>query len=265
MIHKIVKISAVIILIAGVFTSCKYEKLLKSSDYKLKYKKAVEYYRAKDYEHAIGLLEQINPVLKATKQADTVLYYLADSYFEQEDYILAEHHFKQFYNTFGNHQWAAKAEYMQAYCNFKMSPRPQLDQSYTKKAINQFQIFLNRHPNHAKADESRKYIRQLRDKLAKKAYNAAKLYYRMEDYKASIIALENCLKEYPGTTYREDLRYLILKSKFFLASNSVQEKKQERYQSTLDEYYTFKDQFPDSEYIDNVKDIYNKTQNYLEN
>jgi outer membrane protein assembly factor BamD len=87
----------------------------------------------------------------------------------------------------------------------------------------------------------------------------------MKDYKASIIALENCLKQFPNTTYREDLRYLILKSKFYLASNSVYEKKQERYQSTLDEYYTFKDQFPESEYIDNVQEIYKKTQNYLEN
>ncbi len=265
MIRKIANISAVIILVAGVFTSCKYEKLLKSEDYKLKYKKAVEYYHAEDYEHAIGLLEQLNPVLKATEKADTVLYFLANSYFEQDDYILAEHHFKQFYNTFGNHQWATKAEFMRAFCNYKLSPRPQLDQNYTQKAINQFQIFLNRHPNHPKAEESRKYIQKLRDKLAKKAYEAAKLYYRMEDYKSSIIALENCLKQFPNTSYREDLRYLILKSKFYLASNSIYEKKQERYQSTLDEYYTFKDQFPDSEYIDDVQEIYKKTRNYLEN
>ena len=265
MFKKLGKITLAIIIAAGVFSSCKYEKLLKSTDYKLKYRKAIEFYHAEDYEHAIGLLEQLNPVLKATKKADTVLFYLADSYFEQEDYILSEHHFKQFYETFGNHEWSSQAEFMTGYCNYKLSPRPQLDQSYTRKAINQFQLFMRRHPNSPKISKCNKLISDLKDKLAKKAYNSAKLYYNMKDYKAAIIALENTLKRYPGTTHREELRYLILKSKYNLAANSVEQKEQKRYQSTLDEYYTFTNEFPDSEYSDKVKTIYKKTQNYLEN
>lgn len=178
---------------------------------------------------------------------------------------MAEHHFKQFFDTYGNHKWAEKAEFMRALCNYKLSPRPQLDQKYTKKALNHFQLFINRHPNSSRADTSREYMSKLRDKLAKKAYNSAKLYYDMKDYKAAIIALENCLDRYPNTTHREQLRYLILKSKFYLASNSIQAKKKERYQSTLDEYYTFENEFPDSEYQKQVKDIYKETQKYLKN
>jgi outer membrane protein assembly factor BamD len=265
MLKKLFYITFGIAFLAGILSSCQYEKLLKSSNYRLKYEKAKEYYNEKDYVHAIGLFEQLNPVLKATNKADTILYYLSDSYFQQEDYILAEHHFHQFYETFGNHQWADKAEFMTAYCNYKLSPRTELDQDYTKRAISQFELFIRRHPDHPRVKESHELIQKMKDKLAIKAYEAAKLYYNMEDYKAAIIALENCLKRFPGTTHREELRYLILQSKFLLASNSVQEKKLKRYQSTLDEYYTFKSEFSDSEYMKEVTTIFEKTQRYLEN
>jgi len=265
MFHKVVKISAVVLLLVIVASSCQYDKLLKSSNYKLKYEKALEYYKVGDYTKAVGLFEQLNPVLKATDRADTVLYYLSNSYFEQENYILAEHHYQQFYETFGNHRWADDAEFKSAYCNYKLSPRPALDQGYTREAINKFNLFITRHPNHSKVAECHKLIQELTDKLAIKAYHSAKLYYDMEDYKAAVIALENTLKRYPGTTHRKEIKFLILKSQFLLASNSIREKQQERYQNTLDAYYTFTSEYPDSEYSDEVKQIYQNTQQNLNN
>ena len=203
--------------------------------------------------------------MKATNKADTVQYFLAKSYYNKGDYILAKHYFKDFYQTFGNHRWAEEAEFMSAYCDYEMSPRPSLDQSHTYRAINEFQLFIRRHPNSPKVKECNDLIKELRDKLAIKAYNAAKLYYDMEDYKAAIIALNNCLKRFPNTTHREEIRFLILKSNFLLASNSIKEKERQRYQSTLDEYYTFINQYPDSEYENEVNNIYTKTQQNLKN
>ncbi|MBS3806716.1 MAG: outer membrane protein assembly factor BamD [Bacteroidales bacterium] len=265
MLQKIVKISAAVLLLAIVGSSCQYDKLLKSTNYKLKYNKALEYYKAEDYTKAVGLFEQLNPVMKATDRADTVLYYLSNSYFEQENYILAEHHYQQFYETFGNHNWADDAEFKSAFCNYKLSPRPALDQGYTKKAINKFNLFITRHPNHPKVAECHKLIQELSDKLAMKAYQSARLYYDMEDYRAAVIALENTLKRFPNTTHRKEIKFLILKSQFLLASNSIKEKEQERYQSTLDAYYTFTSEYPDSEYSNEVKRIYQRTQKNLQN
>lgn len=265
MFQKIVKISVAVLLLALVGSSCQYDKLLKSSNYKLKYQKALEYYKAEDYTKAVGLFEQLNSVLKATDRADTVLYYLSNSYFEQENYILAEHHYQQFYETFGNHRWADDAEFKSAYCNYNLSPRPALDQGYTKKAINKFNLFITRHPNHPKVARCHQLIQDLTDKLAIKAYQSARLYYDMEDYKAAVIALENALKRYPNTTHRKEIKFLILKSQFLLASNSIKEKEQDRYQGTLDAYYTFTSEYPNSEYSDEVKRIYQTTQKNLQN
>ena len=265
MFQKIIKVSIAVLLLAGIASSCQYDKLLKSGNYKLKYQKALEYYQAEDYTKAVGLFEQLNPVLKATDRADTVLYYLSESYLEQENYILAEHHFQQFYQTFGNHRWAADAEFKSAYCNYMLSPRPALDQGYTKKAINKFNLFITRHPNHPKVAECHKLIQELTDKLAMKAYKSARLYYDMEDYKAAVIALENALKRFPGTTHRKEIKFLILKSQFLLASNSIKSKEQERFQNTLDAYYTFTSEYPDSEYSNEIQEIFQVTQRNLQN
>jgi outer membrane protein assembly factor BamD len=265
MFQKIIKVSIAVLLLAGIASSCQYDKLLKSGNYKLKYQKALEYYQAEDYTKAVGLFEQLNPVLKATDRADTVLYYLSESYFEQENYILAEHHYQQFYETFGNHRWADDAEFKSAYCNYKLSPRPALDQGYTKKAINKFNLFITRHPNHPKVAEAHKLIQELTDKLAMKAYKSARLYYDMEDYRAAVIALENALKRFPNTTHRKEIRFLILKSQFLLASNSVKSKEQERFQNTLDAYYTFTSEYPDSQYSDEIQEIFQVTQRNLNN
>ncbi|MCF8336212.1 MAG: outer membrane protein assembly factor BamD [Bacteroidales bacterium] len=265
MFKQIIKITLLFLVIGGVTASCKYDKLLKSSNYQKKYSKALEYYNEGDYVKAEGLFEQLNSVLKATDRADTVLYYLANSCFKQEKYILAEHHFQQFYETFGNHRWAEDAEFQSAYCNYELSPRPELDQSYTRKAINKFNLFITRHPDHPKVAECHKYINELRDKLANKAYQSAKLYYDMGDYKAAVVALENSLKRFPNTSHREEIRYLILRSQFQLASNSVQSKEEERFQETLDTYYTFTSEYPDSEYSEEAEKIYDATQRNLEN
>jgi outer membrane protein assembly factor BamD len=190
---------------------------------------------------------------------------MANAYYNKQDFILAKHYFSEFYRTFGNHQWAEEAEFLSAYCDYKMSPRPSLDQSYTRKAISAFELFIRRNPNSPRVKKANDLIIELRNKLAIKAYEAAKLYYEMEDYKAAIIALNNCLKRYPNTEHREEVRFLILKSNFLLASNSIKEKEQERFQSTLDEYYTFVNQFPESQYQEEVEKIFEKTQRNLKN
>ncbi|MEA3317151.1 MAG: outer membrane protein assembly factor BamD, partial [Bacteroidota bacterium] len=202
-------------------TSCKYEKLLKSKDYKYKYTKAVEYYNEGDYMHASGLFDQLRPILRATKYADTLFYYNAYSSYYMNDYILAAHYFDEFYKTFGNSPFATETEYMSAYCSYKMSPRISLEQSATYNAINGFMLFISRHPNDKRSTECNDLIIELKNKLSKKSFENAKLYFSLEKYKAAIIALNNSIEDFPDTKYREEIMFLVLKSNFLLASNSV--------------------------------------------
>jgi outer membrane protein assembly factor BamD len=240
-----------------------YEKLLKSDDYELKYEKALEYYEAESYNKAMTLFEQIIPVFRATRRSDTVAYYFAKSNYYVGDYILAGHYFKSFYQTYGNSTFAEEAEYLAAYCHYLLSPKPALDQQSTYEAIQAFRLYILHYPESEKVPEAKEYINELQEKLVKKSYLSARLYFDLGYYKSSIIALNNSLQEYPNTDFREEIMFLILKSRYLLADNSIASKQKERFQATLDEYYSFKEEFPESEYTKEAKKFFEETTKFL--
>ncbi len=233
-----------------------YEKVLKSSDYKLKYKEALRYYNNEDYTRSATLFDQISPVLRGTSQADTVYYYQAMSYFHQRDYILSGHYFRMFSRTYGASPFVENAEYMGAYSYYMQSPRPSLDQTSTVQAVQAFQLYLIKYPESKRSEEVKNYLNELRNKLVEKSYMSAKLYFDLEDYKASIVALNNSLFKFPDTKYREKIMFMLVKSSYMLAFKSIRSKQKERYQDTIDEYYSFASEFPESEYIKEAKRFY---------
>ena len=240
-----------------------YEKLLKSSDANLKYTKAFEYYNKGDYAKAGTLFEQIAPFFRGTTKADSVYFFLAMTYFKQNDFILAGHAFKTFSDTYGNSPFAENATFYVGYCYFLTSPRPELDQSDTYLAIQSLRLFMIRYPGSTRKVECEKMIAEMRNKLVEKSFISAKLYFDLEDYKASIVALNNSLTEYPESKYREDILFLIVKSNYMLAINSIASKQKERFQSAVDEYYSFITEFPESKYRKDADRIFESSSRYL--
>jgi outer membrane protein assembly factor BamD len=251
-------------LLALLIISCsRYEKLLKSTDYNLKYKKAFEYYNKGEYVRASTLFDQISSIFRGTNKADSVYFFQAMSYFHQNDFILATHYFETFAKTFGNSRFAEDANYYKAICYYKTSPRPSLDQTNTIQAIQSFQLFIIKYPDSPRVDECRNLIIELREKLVEKSFMSARLYFDLEDYKASIVALNTSLAEFPDSKFREDIMFLILKSSYLLAYNSVEKKKKDRYQSSVDEYYSFIAEFPDSKYRKEADKMYENSSKVL--
>jgi len=246
------------------FSACsQYEKLRKSSDYQLKYRKAFDYYHIGDYVRAGQLFDDVIAAYRATNKADTVAFYQAMSYFKQRDFLTASHYFSQHFKNSRQSPFAEESEYLAGYCFYMQSPRPSLDQDNTYAAIEAFQVFLLRHPESKFVPDVEKYLAEMKDKLVDKSYLTAKLYYNLGQFKASIIALNNSLDDYPETKYREELMYFLLRSSFLLAENSVPGKKKERFQSTVDEYYSFIGEFPESEYAKDAQRMYNRADRFL--
>jgi outer membrane protein assembly factor BamD len=144
-----------------------------------------------------------------------------------------------------------------------MSPKARLDQSVTKEAIDALQLYINLYPFNERVDEANRLIDELTDKLVYKSYLSAKLYYDFENYKAAVIALSNSLGEHPDSKYREELMFMLLKSKYLLAVGSVIDKKEERLSSALDEYFSFVDEFPESKYKKDADRYYKTTSELL--
>lgn len=247
------------------FSCSKFERVLKSKDYNLKYKKALEYYNKKDFYRSTTLLEQLVPIYNGTQRADTVQFYYAMGNYKQGDFILAGHYFDTFRKTYQRSIFTEEAEFMYAYCFYESSPRPDLDQENTNAAIAAFSEFIVKYPKTEKREAVGKILNELKDKLVEKSYLSSKLYFNISEYKAAIVAIKNSIKEFPDSKYREEQLYLILKSAYLLADNSISEKQKERFQATVDEYYTFAGEYPNSEYMKDAKKMYEVSMKFLGN
>lgn len=248
------------------FASCgEYQQLLKSSDYQLIYKKAIEYYNKGDYQRAQNLLDGIRTVFSGTSKAQNIAYYRAFCSYNLRDYELAASLFKQFIQTYPESSFAEECLFMMGYCDYKASPKPRLDQQTTNKALSEFQLYLNRYPNSSRKEKVNGYMDEMRDKLSYKAYLSAKNYYHREYYKAATVSLQNCLKDFPNSKYREEIMYMLFISKYEMAVNSVEEKMLERYNNAQEEYYYFVDEYPESKYVPDLKKKYEVIERFLKN
>lgn len=259
-------------LIPLLFSCSQYQMVLKSTDYEYKYTKAMEYYEAEDFLRAATLLNELQGIFRGTDKAETITLTYANCLYGLTEYVLAGHYYRQFVKTFPSSDHAEECQFMSAYCYYMVSPKPRLDQTDTYEAINEFQLFVNLYPNSSRVEESSRLMDELRDKLVYKSYLSAKLYFNLgnymgNNYMSAVIAAQNSLKEFPDTKYREELSFLILEAKYIQAVNSVETKKESRLREAIDEYYSFINEFPQSDYMEKAVDIFDDASaqlNYVE-
>lgn len=242
-----------------------YSKLMKSSDYELKYTKAVEYYEAEDYYRSQSLLEDLRGIYRGTDKAEKITYYNAYCSYGLGELSLAAYLLKDFARMYPASEHIEEVEYLAAYCYYQISPESSLEQTYTIAAISELQLFVEKYPTSKKRIEAEDLIDKLQLKLETKAYNNAMLFYTIMDYKAAATALKNVLKDFPDTKFREDIMFTIVKSSFLLAENSIYSKQFERYKTTIDEYYAFVDKFPESKKVKEAEKIFTNSLKFIEN
>ncbi|MFZ4398625.1 MAG: outer membrane protein assembly factor BamD [Bacteroidales bacterium] len=256
MIKKLIYLLSLVVLFQ--LTSCsKYQKLLKSNDHARKLEMGIKYYEKHDYYRALQMFDNVIAIYRGKEQAEKIHYYYAYCYYGQNDFIVASYHFKNFAKIFPNSKYAEECLYMSAYCKYLDSPSYTLDQSSTQEAIKELQLFINYYPKSERVAEANKLIDGLRLKLIEKAFEIAKLYFKTESYNAAQIAFTNILKDFPETTYREEIMYYIIKSNYYYAKNSIDSKKQERYKTVIDAYTALLSIYPESKFKNLAENLYN--------
>lgn len=245
-----------------------YTKVLKSRDVDYKFDYAKRAYDQGKYLQAITILGDVITPTRGSAKGEEALYLLGKSYYENKDYLNSGVYFKTYYQRYPKGKYAEDARFYSGYGYYLDSPEEQLDQSSTRKAIEELKSFLDYYPRSSKASQAQNAIFEMQDKLTLKELQNAQLYYNLgnflgNNYRASIITSENALKQYPYTKYREDFELLILKSKYQEAKNSVAEKREERFRDVIDEYYSFSNNFPESKNIKEAENIYNVARHHV--
>ena len=229
------------------FVSCsEFNKALKSEDVDYKQEVAEKYYAEESWDRAIPLLEELIVLRRGTAASERVNYLHAKAYFGMKDYLLAAYYLANFVRTFPTSQYAEEAAFLSAFCHYKNSPNYELDQTDTKNAIEQMQLFLVRFPNTALRDSCNGLIDGLRTKLEVKDFHAADQYFRMRNFQAAGVAFRNFVRQWPNSRFREDAMWFALRADHQLAVNSVEEKRSERIQEAISTYHNFADAFPES-------------------
>ena len=261
---KILRLCAVITLAASLF-ACKsqYEALLNSTDSDMKYAAAFEFFNQGKYNKAAQLFESLSTITSGTERDDTVQYYWGLSNYRSRDYYTAETNFSNFMMNFPRSPFTETARYLRIDCLYRSTLRYELDQVPTHTAISAITEYMSEYPDSPYMEVCRNMLADLNERLDRKAFEAAKLYYSMEDYKAAQVALRNVLKDDSDNIYREDVLYYTAMASYKYADLSVFEKKKERFLVFVDDYLNFIGEFPESKHRSELDGNYEHARKFL--
>ncbi|HKK43950.1 MAG TPA: outer membrane protein assembly factor BamD [Balneolaceae bacterium] len=239
--------------------SCKNKNLIRKGDsLPTAFKKAMTLYQKEKYGDAAEAFNTVIDVGRGTDYGREAQYYLAESYFKDGRYLLASSEYERYISEFPRSDKRQDAQFKEAVSYYHLSPRYKLDQKYTNKAIEKFQLYNSRYPNSDQAEQAAKYITDLRSKLADKLYHSADLYKRTDEYEAAIIYYNLTIDNYPESIWAQRALVDEIQTYNNYASRSIQSKQQERYQKAVDTYEKFIQLFPNGKYR-------SEAENYVDN
>lgn len=254
-----------ILVLACVLSSCsEYQKVLKSEDIGLKFKVGDSLFQEGKYDKANRIFAQIVPKYKGKPQAQKLMYLYSKSFYETKDYYVSGYQFERFVASYPKSEKKEEAAFLSAKSYYMLSPRYTKDQKETRDAIEKLQEFINLYPNSQYVSEANTLIKELDFKLEKKAFEIAKQYDHISDYKASIKSFDNFIFEFPGSSLREDALFYRLDAAFKLAVNSLELKRtangvvklrQTRLAQAKEYFNVFKKAYANSKYLAEAEDM----------
>ena len=261
---RMIKVLPAAVFLLFLVSSCnKYNKVFKSKDYDYKLKMADQYFANKNYKTAQQLYEEAFPVFKGTSKFEELYYKDAYCFYYMKQYRDAESLFKGFLEVFPNSTKAEEVDYLHAYCFYKQSPKVELEQVNTSKAMGMMQTFINTHPGSARIKDATEIIDKCRAKLEQKEYRAAELYYNLGQYRAAALAFAALLNNYPESAKGDEYKLKTVKSYYRFAKLSIPEKQIERYEKVVTEYEDFVDRYPESKLLKEAESFRNLSQNNI--
>lgn len=255
----------ILILLIGLSSCSEYQKALKSESVADKFKLGTELFEQGKYAKANRLFIQIVPNYRGKPQAEKLMYMYSKTFYEMKEYYSAGYRFEQFVNAYSQSEKVEECAFLAAKSFYMLSPVFSKDQKDTKDAIEKLQVFINSYPNSQYLEEASKMVQELDFKLEKKAFEIAKQYNTVTDYKASIKSFDNFLLEYPGSSLREDAMFYRVDSAYKLAINSVEYKKEARLKTAQSYLQSFVGNFSNSKKLEEVNEMLENVKSQLQN
>jgi outer membrane protein assembly factor BamD len=196
--------------------SCASNKPDENFDLEEKFNRGLEYMDKKKYTRAQREFSQIVIAGSHTDLGDDALFYLGESHYLKKEYILATAEFERLVQRMKYSPFVEKARWRICQSFVNESPKYYHDQTYSIKALERLQQFIDEFPESEFVGEATNTIAELRTKLGQKAYETGVLYMKLRVYDSAIIGFEDMLAQYYDTKYADDAIVGVIQSYLML-------------------------------------------------
>ncbi len=190
--------------ISLLLVSCSSTKEIESIPVEERFARAKVLFDNEDYLEAIEEFKIVTVQFQGSDFGDDAQFYLAECRFNRGEFILASAEYDNLVRLMPNSPFAPTARYKRGESFYQLSPKSQLDQKYTRYAVDNFQTYIEYSPADSLVGDAEKKITELTHKLARKMFDGGKLYYRMEYYKAAVSYFEKVIQDFHDTPYVDD-------------------------------------------------------------
>ncbi len=181
--------------------SCTKELNVNEAGFEKSFRIALEKYRKSNYSEAITDFNKIILNYGGESGIDSAQFLIAESHFNLEEFYSASYEFIRLTENFPESKLVEDSYFKDALCYYKLSPRYTLDQKETFTAISKFQLYLDLYPQGKHSQTVSDYIKELREKLARKEFEAGDLYLRLDQPRAAKVYFNEIIDNYYDTSY----------------------------------------------------------------
>jgi len=140
---------------------------------------------------------------------------VGDSYLGEhtsEALVLAANEFREFLTFYPTNPRADYAQYKLAMSHYEQMRAPERDQTETREALKEFDVFFQRYANSALAPEVKQKWRDARDRLSEASFRVGLHYYRVRWYPGAIDRFREVLRDDPGYPGRDQIYFYLAES-----------------------------------------------------
>ena len=194
---------ALIVLLGG----CKSNEETQQANPDERMKHVEEAFAEGNYLSAIEDLKVLTLQFQGSAFADRAQFLMAECRFLREEYITAAYEYELLIITMPSSPYVPRARFRRAMCYYYLSPSSNLDQEYSRKAIDEFQAFIEYHPTDSLVTDAERRIVELNMKIAEKEYKIGLHYLTLNYYRAAIVSFDYVLEKYHDTPFAEQARF----------------------------------------------------------
>lgn len=189
------------VLTLSLFVSCTKELNIRDIGFEKSFKIAKAKFNDENYREALNDLNSIILNYGGENGIDSAQFLIGRSHYELGEYFSASYEFNRMSENFPESQLIEDAYFNSAECYRELSPRYTLDQKDTYNAISKYQLYLDLFPQGKFSENANRNIKELREKLARKTFEAGVLYLKLDQPRAAKVYFNEIIDNYYDTSY----------------------------------------------------------------